>query len=180
MVKLAYMVFERMGKMDSITEHLVHKDIDRKDKAKKAGIVAAAVVLCIVAFRFLGSFGLFGCAVIIYIAYKLTMVTDVEFEYCLINGDMDIDRIFSRSRRKRYISFEAVDVEIVAPAESSRLKEFEHHKPKLYFAAKNMREPGNYAIIANTPKGKAKIIIDGDEKIVTQLRKFMPRKVFED
>ena len=167
--------------MDSIIEHLVHKDRDIKDKAKKWLIVLVAIILCMIAFRFLKSFGLFGCAIIIYLAYKLMMVTDVEFEYCLINGDMDIDKIFSKSRRKRYISFEAVDVEIVAPASSARIKEYDRYNPKLYFAAKNMQESGNYAIITNTSAdGKAKIIIEGTEEIITQLRKYMPRKVFED
>jgi hypothetical protein len=169
-----------MKKMDSIIEHLVHKDKDIKDTVKKWCIVIPAIILCMVAFRLLGSFGLFGCAVIIYLAYKLISVTDVEFEYCLINGDMDIDRIFSKKSRKRYISFEGVDVDIIAPANSERLNEFKRYNPKLYFAAKNVSESGNYAVITNTSKGKAKIIIEGTDEIISQLKRIMPGKVFAD
>lgn len=167
--------------MDSIIEHLVHKDRDFKDIIKKWVIVAISFVLCGLSFLFLKSFGLFGCALIIFIAHKIMMITDVEFEYCVINADIDIDRIFSKSRRKRLISVEAVNIEIVAPADSPRIAEFDRYNPKLCFAAKNPREAGNYAIIANTPSGgKSKIIIEGNERIIEQLKKFMPRKVFED
>ena len=45
----------------------------------------------------------------------------VEFEYLYVNGELDIDRIFSQSRRKRAASYELSNMEIMAPFSSHRL-----------------------------------------------------------
>ena len=39
----------------------------------------------------------------------------VEFEYLYVNGELDIDRIYSQSRRKRAASYELSNMEILAP-----------------------------------------------------------------
>lgn len=44
---------------------------------------------------------------IFYGAYKLISKFDVEFEYALTNGELDVDKIIRRKRRKRVISIDS-------------------------------------------------------------------------
>lgn len=48
----------------------------------------------------------------------------VEFEYLYVNGELDIDRIYSQSRRKRAASYELSNMEILAPYQSHQLDSY--------------------------------------------------------
>jgi len=168
--------------MEQITECLIKKEPDKIDVMKKTGIVIAAFVCAILSMmiaasiEFLNSFGLFFAAVVIYVAYKFAQTTDIEFEYCAINGDIDVDRIFAKKRRKRYVSVTADRIEKIIPAESEELKTRTDIK-KTYFAAASRNDDTNYVIIFKDKNGLSKLIIAEDEKLMLQFLTCMPRKV---
>ncbi len=168
--------------MEQITEYLIKKDPDKMDVLKKTGIVVLAFIGAILSMmiaasiEFLNSFGMLFAAIVIFVAYKFAQTTDVEFEYCLVNGDIDIDRIFAKKRRKRYVSVTADRIEKIVPAESEELKSRRDIK-KTYFAAKNKKDITNYAVIFKGQSGMEKLIITDDEKVIFHLISTMPRKV---
>ena len=171
-------------KMEQITECLVKKEPDKADILKKTGIVVAAFVCAIISMmiaaniQFLNSFGLLFAALVLYVAYKLAQTTDIEFEYCAINGDIDVDKIFAKKSRKKYISVTADKIEKIVPVESEELASRTDIK-KTYFAARSKEDDTNYAIIFKDKKGFSKLIIVDDEKLILQLLTYMPRKVIK-
>lgn len=168
--------------MEQITECLVKKEPDKIDVLKKTGIVIAAFVIAILSMmlaasiEILNSFGLFFAAVVIFLAYKIAQTTDVEFEYCAIDADIDVDKIFAKKSRKKYVSVTADRIEKVLPAESEELKTRTDIK-KTYFAARSRNDDTNYVIIFKDKTCMAKLIIVDDEKLIHQLLMSMPRKV---
>lgn len=168
--------------MEQITECLVKKEPDKIDVLKKTGIVIAAFVCAILSMmiaasiQFLNSFGLFFAALVIFVAYKFAQTTDIEFEYCAIDGDIDVDRIFAKKRRKKYVSVSAERIEKIVPVESEELKTRTDIK-KTYFAARSKDDDTNYAVIFKDKNAMAKLIIVDDEKLMHQLLMAMPRKV---
>lgn len=83
--------------MDNFAEYMVKKRPDSRDNAKRAGIIALAVVLCVasvflVFVTHIPFILLITCA-IIYGAYFLITGTSVEYEYAVTNGEMDVDKI---------------------------------------------------------------------------------------
>ena len=148
--------------MEQITEVLVQKEPDKMDVLKKTGIVIAAFIIAVLSMglaasiAILNSFGPFFAAVVIFVAYKFAQTTDVEYEYCAINGDIDVDKIF--------------------PAESEELKTRTDIK-KTYFAARSRNDDTNYVIIFKDKAGMSKLVIVDDEKLMLQLLMAMPRKV---
>lgn len=52
----------------------------------------------------------------------------VEFEYLYVNGELDIDRIYSQSRRKRAASYELSNMEILAPYQSHQLDSYKKNQ----------------------------------------------------
>ena len=168
--------------MEQVTECLVKKEPDKIDVLKKTGIVVAAFVCAILSMmlaaniEFLNSFGIFFAAVVIFVAYKFAQTTDIEFEYCAINGDIDVDKIFAKKRRKKFVSVSAERIEKIIPAESEELKSRTDIK-KTYFAARSKNDDTNYAVIFKDKNGLSKLIIVDDEKLMHQLLMSMPRKV---
>ena len=62
---------------------------------------------------------------------------NVEYEYVFVNGDLDIDKIMNKARRKRMFSVDADQMELLAPvgsvelnAVSKRLKHMITHLEK--------------------------------------------------
>ena len=167
--------------MEQITECLVKKQVDKFDILKKTAIVIFAFVGAILAMalaasvQILNSMGLFLAAVVVFFAYKFAQTTDVEFEYCIVNGEIDVDRIFDKKRRKRYISVPAGKIDKIVPIESDDNKSV--IAKKTYFAAANRKDENNYVIIFRGERGYEKIIIVDDEKVLLHFLTVMPQKV---
>ena len=94
--------------MDNFAEYMVKKRPDSRDNAKRAGIIALAVVLCVasvflVFVTHIPFILLITCA-IIYGAYFLITGTSVEYEYAVTNGEMDVDKIIARRKRVHLIT----------------------------------------------------------------------------
>ena len=54
----------------------------------------------------------------------------VEYEYVFTNGVIDIDAIYEQKKRKRLLSFDAKDMEILAEANSNYVKDFSNKPDK--------------------------------------------------
>ena len=52
------------------------------------------------------------------LAYFKMPGLDLEFEYLYVNGELDIDKIMSKVKRKRVGSFDISKAEMVAPVKS--------------------------------------------------------------
>ena len=59
-------------------------------------------------------------------AYFVMPLLDLEYEYVFVNGELDIDRIASKSKRKRMKSFDLAKMEIMAPVNSHRM-DYQNH-----------------------------------------------------
>lgn len=99
-------------------EKIVKRKRTGLDMAINTGIVLACIVLSLAAIVFVPSFGLFLAAGLCYGTWFLLGQRNVEFEYALTNGELDIDRIVARRRRKRVFSAHSKEFEMVAPQKS--------------------------------------------------------------
>lgn len=112
--------------MDTFVEQIIKRKKQPKDVLIIVGIllaaviVAAVVVLLCLTVPFLTLFIpilLFGIG---YLTWWLLTNQNVEYEYSITNGDIDIDRIVARRKRKRVVSVSGQKIEAVGvynPAE---------------------------------------------------------------
>lgn len=54
-------------------------------------------------------------AVVMFVAYYITIQFSIEYEYVLTNDEIDIDRITNKSKRQRMANFKVRDIEDIAP-----------------------------------------------------------------
>ncbi len=61
-------------------------------------------------------------AVVLGIAcYFIVPKTDLEYEYLFVNGEMDIDMVMAKSKRKKAKTVNIREADLVAPLDSHRL-----------------------------------------------------------
>lgn len=164
---------------DSYSELLVKKEQTGKDKVIKflliGVIVATAVVGVIIPLVWVLTLGL-GIA-----AYFILPNLDLEYEYVYVNGELDIDKIMAKSKRKRVQSFDLAKMEIMAPVNSHRM-DYQNHNTKLKvldFSSGN-KEHKVYAMIIPDEKEICKVLLETDQTLLENIQKSCPRKVFMD
>ena len=100
--------------MDTFVEQLVKKKKSAGQILAIVGIILAAVFLLAVSVIFISVVGAFAAFVIVgvfYGAWYLLTAQNIEYEYCVTNGDIDIDRIVAQRKRQRIVSVSGKKVE---------------------------------------------------------------------
>ena len=152
---------------DVFNEQLVKRKETNMDRLKRVGLILAVITLVFVtlitpAARFVAVVMLaagFG-------AYYLMSFLRVEYEYVFTNGELDIDIIYNRSRRKRVFSSRINQFEIMAHIEDM------NHAGSFY-AAQETRDyssgetgENTYAFLVNINGKPTKVIIEPNERMM--------------
>lgn len=96
--------------MDVYKEQLVKKQYDSIDRMKKICLIVMMISLCCIAMYVTTFFFLYPpmgfviCVLIVIGGMRLMKNLYYEYEYILTNGDLDIDKIIAKSKRKRLCS----------------------------------------------------------------------------
>lgn len=129
-------------------------------------------------YAFIGSLAalvtiLLGVLIYYFVFPKL----DVEYEYTLLNHDLEIDAIYSKSKRKKLMTLDIQQAEIIAPKNSHRLDSVHADKTKDFSAGTG---EGTYAIVIPAEQTMSCILIDPDEKMLDHMQQWMGMKMFRD
>lgn len=108
-----------------------------------------------------------------FVAPKL----DVEYEYLYVNGELDIDAIYSKQKRKRIGSYDVSELEIIAPANSHVLDSYLNKGVKVKDFTSGDEHAKCFIAVYNKEKEKVIIKVELDETILKDLRRVAPRKV---
>ncbi len=167
--------------MDTFIEKLV-----AKRKTAVDFIIIALVVVAILAalFFFFMTNVRIGMGIdfllvvgLIYFGYWLITSRSVEYEYIVTNGDLDIDMIIAKKKRKRIFSASCKDFEIVAPVKSSSFSPQMQSIKNRIDASSSADSPDAYFIALNHNNNRTLVIFEPDERILKNFRIYIPRKV---
>lgn len=162
--------------MDTFFEQIIAVKKNGKAIAAIIGIWLAAFIVCFVLIMFMGILGTFSlllAAGALFGAYKLSVRFNVEYEYIVTNGTMDIDKIINKSSRKRILSFELATVSRIEkfnPAQISSVN------AKELFITCNADDPAAYLMVSSTEgKGTSYLVFAPDERVRSAIVKFVPK-----
>ena len=168
---------------DLYLEELVKKKRTGKDNAMRIGLMALTAVLVVLA--------LLSWNMLIIVPAIAICVADIfifprfqtEWEYQYVNGEIDVDRILNKAKRKRIASFDISNAEILAPAASHRL-DYYNNNPKMKVKDFTSCVPeiskSIYAMIVSKEGEIQKILFEPTQQMLRDLRAKAPRKVFFD
>lgn len=165
--------------MDIFTEYIVKHRLEAKDVLIQIGTGFLAMILTVLAFGLTAIPGIsFLITLIIagiwYGAYWVIKSRYVEYEYILTNSALDFDKIMARSKRKRLLSLDLKEIEILAPVNNDAYK---NQATKIYDCTGDGKN-GVYFIDFMGERGRERVLFQPSEKILDFAYKFNPSKIF--
>ena len=140
------------------------------------GIWFAALLiafLLLFVFPVFGSFGLIIVCGIFWGAWKLSSKLNIEYEYIITNGTMDIDKIINKSSRKRMCSIELTGVSRIEKFNAGLINNVDK---KVLVIACNLDDPDAYYMVCDREgKGAIHIVFAPEERLKGAIVKFVPK-----
>ncbi len=161
--------------MDNCCEQNVCKVRTKADTVKIVLILAAAALVSAAIVFFSILFGLFLFALFgigtTALGIWLTGNFDIEYEYILVNNEMDIDKIIGKRKRKRLIT---IDI--------SKASEFEKYptdseveRDVTVHASSGLAKDAAYLVTEHSDYGKVMVIFNPNETMREAMERELPR-----
>lgn len=168
---------------DLYLEEMIKKQRTSKDNILRIGLMvltALVVLLALMSWNMvIIVLGIAICVADIFLFPRFS----VEWEYQYVNGELDVDRILNKQRRKRMASYDIQSAELIAPAKSHRL-DYYHSGKKLkvvdYSSCNPENERNVYAMLISKENELQEVLFEPSEKMLKDMRLKAPRKVFLD
>jgi len=163
----------------------LEKIVKRKKSIIDIAIVAGIIVLSLLLIMILGSLSFLRAFIpllfvgICYIAYALIRNRNIEYEYIVTNGDLDIDMIIAQKKRKRIFSGECKDFEMIAKLTSGQYDYNTQNIKKRILAVSSMQSQDVYFISLIKDGQKQLVFFEPHPKMLESFKKYIPRKIFE-
>lgn len=140
------------------------------------GIWFAALLLAFIlmfVFPVFGSFSILIVCIIMWGAWKLSSKFNIEYEYIITNGTMDIDKIINKSSRKRMCSMELSGVSRLEKLNQGILNSADK---KTLIVACDLSDPNAYYMVCDREgKGAVHVIFAPEERLKGAIVKFIPK-----
>ena len=160
--------------MDTFFEQIISVKKTGKAVAALIGIWLAAFIICFFLF-FTGFFGVLTfllIAGVIYGAFKLSCLLNIEYEYIVTNGTMDIDKITNKSSRKRVLSFELQTESRIEKYNPSLLNSV--NSKDVTITCNTGDEGVSLMVYSTEGKGTNYLVFAPDERLRSAVVKFVP------
>lgn len=168
--------------MDIFIEKIVAKRKTSRDTLFKVGIVIAGIILSfiIMTIPIINSFAPILIAAVLYFGYYFIRSTNLEFEYAVTNGDIDVDKIIAQRKRKRIFSAMTKDIEIIAKLNSDKFASEFKNIPNKIAAVSSMESQDIYFLVAPYKGQRTILFFEPDQRMIDSFKTKIPRKVFEN
>ncbi|MFI3325585.1 MAG: DUF6106 family protein [Clostridia bacterium] len=171
---------------DVFIEYMVKKSKTGKDYALIFGAIFLFIIISFFSMTILlalvgVSIPFFILVAGIYGIYVLITSRNIEFEYSFTNGDLAIDKITNRKKRKRLLSFDFSKIEEIGYYTKNVDKLKNRRVDKTVFACASEKDENSVYVVAKTKKaGLALIVFTPSEKMVEEMKMYVPRILRND
>lgn len=165
---------------DLYSEFLVKKESTAKDAIVKYGLIVLTILAA--------GAGLFISPLLLVLAIALGVAcyfviprTDLEYEYLFVNGEFDIDMVMAKSKRKKVMSVNLSEADLIAPLNSHKMDYYNgNSRMKTLDYSSGNPEHKRFAIIMKAGGENGRIIIEPDDEMAKAIKNSAPSKVFLD
>ncbi len=165
--------------MDVFVEQIVKKPADGKSIACKILIGAGTGLITVISLYLMLMGIVFALLIIfgaIYAGYFFITNFDVEYEYIVTNGEMDIDKIIAKRKRKRLITAKASSFEWFGRlSDAPEVKEGVTVIKADGIPFRNAETEVCCADFSHPSIGAARLIFSPEKKVIEGLKPFLSR-----
>ncbi len=116
---------------------------------------------------------------VFYVAYRVAVSINVEYEYSLVNTEIDVDRITNKRRRKRITTARIKGAEAFGVAKENK-HEYEKYlsdaSVKKVIACHDKKSDENYYVVYLEGNERKMLVFSPSERIIEIIRKANPRR----
>lgn len=164
---------------DTYCELIVKRKMSNKALICRFLAVAATTIAILFGMLVFNIYGLIAGFFLIWLDIVIFRNTDTEYEYQYISGELDIDIIYGKIKRKRARRFDMRKIEVMAPLNSEKLSSYRNNSNiKVMDYSSGYMDRDKYAFVIPTEEGNMlKVIFEPSEKMVEAIRYVAPSKV---
>lgn len=164
---------------DAFYEQLVTRKTKPLDILIRILIIVFIAAVAVVGTLFIGFLAFFIAVLLAMGAYYFIFPRlNVEYEYTLLNYDIDVAAIYSKQKRKNITSFDIRQAEIIAPKGSPRLNSYQPKKSQDFTSGNS--DAKVYAVMIPLEQGMSCIYIEPDRKMLDHMKSWTGMKLYED
>lgn len=161
---------------DVFKEQIVQRKPTLRDKALRIGLIILAALIFFIAMVMLQTIGMMIGFAACFGAWFAMSFLSVEYEYVFTNGDLDIDIIYNRARRKRIFSGHVNNFELMCHVEDKiRIGEFASAQETRDYSSGVVGE-NTYAFLTPYNGKRLKIIFEPNEKMMKAISGVLTRR----
>lgn len=162
---------------DVYSEIMVKRITPTSDKVKKGALIGGTAVCVAAGIMFFPPL-LIAAVVLGVVTYLMLPRFDLEFEYLYVNGEIDIDKIMGKQKRKRCASYDVETMEILAPSNSHALDSYKNNRDIRVkdYTSLDPQVP-SYSLVFNQDNKRELVKLELNEKVISDIRRIAPRKV---
>lgn len=164
--------------MDVFIEKIVKRKKTNIDYVFVGSVIIAAIMLSFILLPFLQRFTIVLFPILIFVVYYLAKSRNIEFEYSITNGELDIDKIIDQKKRKRVFSADCRNFDVVAKVGSEQYSEDVKSIKNVFNAASSLNSEDLYFIQLNYRGVKTVIYFEPNEKMIDAFKIYIKNKVF--
>lgn len=162
--------------MDTFVEQIIYRKKTKTQVALAALIMALTSILVVMLFLFLRSLAFVLMLPLGWLMWWLLSGMNIEYEYCITNGDIDVDRIVARRKRERVVSVALKKVESAGRYEPEKWQG--RQVDRLVFAAPSEKEEDLYYFSYRSKKrGYTLVVFQPNERVMEAFVKSLPRLI---
>lgn len=164
---------------DVFIEQLIKKRSTSVDLIKQGLIILAGILIIMLLLPFfLTQFMPFVLVIavgLVYLAYYLISGMQLEYEYIYTNGEIDVDKIIAKRKRKRITTVRVSSFDEFGPFQ---MEQYQNQKYDITInVATALQDPKNYYGIYRNREGKrCCMILTPNEKLLGELQQQYKRK----
>ena len=145
-----------------------------------AGITATLSLFGFLFLQLYGMFAFLGIALVWYIVYLVISSRNIEYEYCITDGILDIDMITAKRKRKTLASIIVSQAEIIAPASIEYVEQFNKTGvvSKIDASMKNSKIMDYFIIFINKNGQVTRLVFTPDEGVLNMIKRANPSNTF--
>ncbi|NBH35443.1 hypothetical protein D3Z58_18290 [Clostridiaceae bacterium] len=140
------------------------------------GVVTAVCVLLALSTNIIGMVLLLVSGFFTYLLYRNSRV---EYEYLYVDKILSIDKILGKAKRKKAWEGQMDDIEIIAPSDSSAIKDHVSSGFKVLDFTSQLPGARTYTAVVRSGSETIKILFEPDDKMIQCFRQTAPRKVVQ-
>ncbi len=166
-----------MNYNDVFNEQLVAKKNTMIDNLKRGGVILLGLLIILAVSLFLPAITPFVAVAVVWGGFIIMKRLNVEYEYAFTNGELDIDKIFSKSSRKHAFTVDirsfVVMIQVNNPNFKSEIGNINETKD---FSTGEVTD-STYAAVYEHDGKRIKLLIDPNEQLLKAMKMYIPRKI---